>query len=142
MPPIVDAILDLIDEPGTSDEPVVFALGAESIIPSIFDRLFRTPGDPRPVLDEILAIVCALEVELRSPNAAAFLRTLMRADPRIVAVFEDEAWEGFGANPELADWSGAIEVKDAPMYDEDAPEGTTRLSALIDAHPLRRRMRV
>src|SRR5687767_1666415 len=98
-----------------------FTDGASETIALLLEAIFGL-DEPQAELDELIKLSCVLELELRSPDAAGFLRAVMLADPRFVAALGSaEVWEGFGANPALARWSGGEDVKSAPMHGAAQP---------------------
>ena len=116
--PIVELAIDfLIEDPSGQDQYVWCANGTEALA-SLLDAAFEIDTDPAPLIDELLRLTCALEGELRSPGAAAWLLTVLREDARVMAMIErPPPVEG---------------PKVAPMYGAEAEAGTISLAALLD----------
>jgi hypothetical protein len=113
----------------------VFSAGASETIALLLEAIFAL-DEPQRELDELIKLSCVLELELRSPSAAALLRATLLADPRFVkALGPAELFEGFAANPALARWSGAEDVKSAPMHGAERPDGTLKAGSLVSVVP-------
>ncbi len=139
--PFVDVLLGFVRIEDGGE--YTFVDRAEEAIVKILDAIFSCP-DPEKHLDGLIRLSCALESELRSPAAAAFMRAVLCADHRFLAAIGcGESWEGFRTNPEMAQWSGGQDIKQAPMFGATAPTGTLKAGALVDVIPphIRRRAR-
>jgi hypothetical protein len=130
--PIVKYMIDFLRNDPSGAERFAFTGDAAGMLETGLDVLFGLPQDPAPTLGELVKFTCALELELLSPSAAALVRAVMYADPRVLAVFgrgrSDSAEEA------RARWCSE-EVLRAPMYGEDAPQVTLKAGALADRVP-------
>jgi hypothetical protein len=117
----IDRVLDLLHDDPQHIEELAFLRGAPDALTQLLDNLFEEDPDPQDELEELLRLICALEVELKSPNAASLLRVVMAAHPLVSEVLDDEDFEGFDANPDLEKWSGASDTKVAPMLGGRVP---------------------
>src|SRR5688572_9115183 len=83
---IVDLAIELLRVDASGEQRLVWAPRAEDGIAKIIDTLFEFPTETRAGIDDLIRLVCALELELRSPQTAARLRTMLQSDPRVVSL--------------------------------------------------------
>lgn len=132
--PVTDLLIDLLRIDAESGE-YRFAEGANGAIDALLGAVLAL-DEPQPAIDELVRFACVLELELRSPAAASDLRAVLCSSPRFISALGGvPTWEGFGANPELAQWSGAQDVKQAPTLNASIPNGTLKAGSLVSVVP-------
>lgn len=130
--PIVDLTMEFLrSNPGGSERFVFVSQGPDAVAASL-DALFAIPDGHRAALDDLMRFACALDLELMSPTAAGIIRTALISDPRVIATLGGKG----EADPQQA-WArtrltGGGDVKQAPMFGIEAPQGTLKASTLID----------
>ena len=128
---IVDLAIDLLRVDPSGDQRFVWAPEAAEALSKMLDVLLGFPREARSGIDDLLRLVCALELELASPRTAAQLRSILSAEPRVIALcdLENRSRELKAAQTR---WSGASETKQAPLYGRRAPAGTITAASLLD----------
>jgi hypothetical protein len=123
--PVVDLALDFLIRDPSGEGQFVWSENGPEALAALLDAVFSLPDDPSPLIDELLKLASALEMELRSPSAAAILMIALRSDPRVMELVE-------GPRQDHSQWSGVEELRHAPMYGVEAAEGSITLAALLD----------
>jgi hypothetical protein len=129
--PIVDLAIEFLRADPTGGQRFEWAPQAEEALPKIVGALFDHPQETRSGIDDLLRLVCALELELRSPQTAARLRTILRLDPRVVALCDVDS-RGDELRQAQSRWAGLDQMRQAPVYGRAAPAGTVRAASLLD----------
>lgn len=111
---ILDTALDFLGEDPGGDEPYAWCEDGEPALATLLDLVFAMDGDPGPLIDELIGLGSALNLELRSPKAAAVLFTVLRSDERVMALLEPEASEA--VQERRVRLIGAEEIRSAPMF--------------------------
>src|SRR5262245_12695172 len=89
---VIEQALDFLCADPRKQERYAWAAGAEEALGVLLEVVFELK-EPRPALEELLRLACALELELRSPAAAATLLAVLAADPRVRALNDRGAGE-------------------------------------------------
>ncbi len=111
--PILELALEFLRRDASGE--YVWGHAGEEALPLLLDVLFAVPEDASASIDELLRLASVLELELRSPSAAAGLLAALRADPRVTAGCDRSA----RSRAKSAHWSGSQEIRRAPMRREE-----------------------
>lgn len=141
---LVELLLDFLRFHPERAEPYAFAPEADEAIVLVLDALFSLEEDPHPMIDELLRLSCALELEMRSPAAAALIRAALHDDARVRALELHGGETEAEAHERLSCFSGEKDEKRAPMFGEESPEGALKpasFAAVVPAHIARGELR-
>jgi hypothetical protein len=112
-----------------SGEALEFAPEGTAALRAALDALFTLDVDPRPALEDLLRLSQVLEIERRSPAAAALIAAELSRDARVIRALggarEDETVKRAKAR-----FLGRERHARAPEFGAEAPPGTMRASAL------------
>ena len=112
-------LLDLLRFDDTAQE-YSFVEGASDAISALLDAIFVLP-DPSPALDDLVKLSCALEHDLRSPEACIVLRSVLCSDARFLSAIGVVHGRPSGT------------VKRAPMIDAAPPPGSFKVRSLLQS---------
>jgi hypothetical protein len=126
----IELVFELLLKHDGAPEPYLFTEQAYEGLAKVVDLIFSNASDPRQEVSELFDLARLLATELQSPTAAAVLRDVLEADPRVTALLGDED----SARCQTARWCGASELPvQAPRLGAAAPHDSLKLSSMFIA---------